>query len=73
MGDTDGWYRFGAWCAHYYADGKKLCNVAHQHRDGGLARGLPLRDPLLVEVGPHGIPHGRVCQRCQKLLKIKVR
>jgi len=58
------WMRFGAWSAHLYEAGHQLCPTQHGRlRAGG--GGVPAIG--VATVGPHGIPFGRVCERCLKV------
>jgi hypothetical protein len=59
------WKRYGHWAAHAHIDGKQVCNTPHGSFMGG-ARGKELAE---VELGPHGVPFGRVCGICLRALK----
>jgi len=61
------WMRLGkrdVHCAHAYVDGEQLCNM--QHGRFGITPRTPV-EPYPVDLGPHGVPYGRTCQRCLKL------
>lgn len=62
----NGWHRWGAWAAHFFVDGKQLCDTHHGNYMGGNF--TPAR-PKATELAPTGLPYGRVCARCLKLQK----
>lgn len=68
LAGLNGWYRWGAWAAHHYVDGKQRCNTQHSYAEGGRERGLPNSPPKRADLASNGVPFGRVCQRCLKLV-----
>ena len=65
----NGWFRWNAWAAHYFVDGQQACRTVHSYAEGGMARGLPPLRPAPAPLSMHGVPFGRVCQRCLKVWK----
>lgn len=45
----------GQQCAHGYVDGRRVCH----HREDGVSGAVMSED-----IGPHGLPYGRVCTTC---------
>lgn len=60
----DGWFRWGRWSAHFFVEGRQLCNFAHL-----FLRPSGPTTPKPAELSAHGVPFGRVCSRCLKLAK----
>lgn len=69
MVGVEGWCRWGAWAAHFFVNGAQLCKTHHSYAEGGMARGLPPQPPARVDLSPHGVPYGKVCQRCLRFAK----
>ncbi len=69
MAGVNGWHRWGNWSAHFFVDGKQLCNSHHTYAEGGMARGLPPNRPTPAERSPWGTLYGKVCARCHKLTR----
>jgi hypothetical protein len=66
------WKRWGAWKAHLYDGDAPVCPFAGLNVRRGLvlATGMtPSRLVVLVgdAIGPHGLPYGPVCSRCQSI------
>lgn len=61
------WMRFGTgkWSAHLFIDGEQACSTAHNNF-AFMGKERSPGGPHEVEVGPHGLPYGKVCQWCQK-------
>jgi len=64
LAGLNGWYRWANWAAHFFVDGKQLCNT-HHGRFVGSER--TARRPDSVELSARGVPFGTVCSRCRKL------
>ena len=60
------WKRRGGWSAHLFDGDNQVCSTQHGHLPGLHSReGLP--EPKEPELGPRGIPYGRICAHCLKV------
>jgi hypothetical protein len=66
------WRRYGAWSAHLFvetpAGPEQVCSTQHGQFPGfNPAKGGA---PVACELGPHGIPFGKVCAHCLKRFRM---
>jgi len=61
------WMRYGRglWSAHLFIDGVQQCTTKHGHFCEPVP-GVPERTVVTI-LTQHGIPYGRVCQRCHRV------
>jgi len=57
-------YGAGYWCAHLFIDDVQQCTTRHGQympRPGGVLK------KVVTDLTPHGVPYGKVCQRCHRV------
>jgi hypothetical protein len=64
LAGLNGWFRWSSWAAHFFRDGRQLCNISHGNYMGG---NFEPKRPNPADLAPSGEPYGRVCQRCLRL------